>query len=134
MREKLAKLMYGRYGVDELSKAMLWVAMFCCIVSILFKNSFGTLLYYVAIVLLIIMYIRMFSRNIQKCYQQNIKYLEKKSYFVRKFKNEKAIFSQRRYYHFYRCPRCNQRIRIPRGKGRIEIRCPKCSETFIKKS
>ena len=76
----------------------------------------------------------MFSKNIQKRYQENNKYLSLKASFLRKFQREKEIFSQRRCYHFYRCPRCRQRIRIPRGKGRIEIRCPKCSQTFIKKS
>lgn len=134
LREKLAKLMYGRYGVDQLGRAMLIFALVLCVLSLFVPRRLSGIIYYISLILIILMYIRMFSKNIQKRYQENIKYLSLKASFLRKFQREKEIFSQRRFYHFYRCPRCRQRIRIPRGKGRIEIRCPKCSQTFIKKS
>ena len=134
LREKLAKLMYGRYGVDQLGRAMLIFALVLCVLSLFVPRRLSGIIYYISLILIILMYIRMFSKNIQKRYQENNKYLSLKASFLRKFQREKDIFSQRRFYHFYRCPRCRQRIRIPRGKGRIEIRCPKCSQTFIKKS
>ena len=134
LREKLAKLMYGRYGVDQLGRAMLIFALVLCELSLFVPRRLSGIIYYISLILIILMYIRMFSKNIQKRYQENNKYLSLKASFLRKFQREKEIFSQRRFYHFYRCPRCRQRIRIPRGKGRIEIRCPKCSQTFIKKS
>ena len=132
LREKLAKLMYGRYGVDQLGRAMLIFALVLCVLSLFVPRRLSGIIYYISLILIILMYIRMFSKNIQKRYQENNKYLSLKASFLRKFQREKEIFSQRRFYHFYRCPRCRQRIRIPRGKGRIEIRCPKCSQTFIK--
>lgn len=134
LREKLAKLMYGRYGVDQLGRAMLIFALVLCVLSLFVPRRLSGIIYYISLILIILMYIRMFSKNIQKRYQENNKYLSLKASFLRKFQREKEIFSQRKFYHFYRCPRCRQRIRIPRGKGRIEIRCPKCSQTFIKKS
>ena len=134
MREKLAKLMNGRYGVDQLGRSMLIFALVLCVLSLFVPRRLSGIIYYISLILIILMYIRMFSKNIQKRYQENNKYLSLKASFLRKFQREKEIFSQRRFYHFYRCPRCRQRIRIPRGKGRIEIRCPKCSQTFIKKS
>ena len=134
LREKLAKLMYGRYGVDQLGRAMLIFALVLCVLSLFVPRRLSGIIYYISLILIILMYIRMFSKNIQKRYQENNKYLSLKASFLRKFQREKEIFSQRRFFHFYRCPRCRQRIRIPRGKGRIEIRCPKCSQTFIKKS
>jgi DNA-directed RNA polymerase subunit RPC12/RpoP len=134
LREKLAKLMYGRYGVDQLGRSMLIFALVLCVLSLFVPRRLSGIIYYISLILIILMYIRMFSKNIQKRYQENNKYLSLKASFLRKFQREKEIFSQRRFYHFYRCPRCRQRIRIPRGKGRIEIRCPKCSQTFIKKS
>ena len=134
LREKLAKLMYGRYGVDQLGRAMLIFALVLCVLSLFVPRRLSGIIYYISLILIILMYIRMFSKNIQKRYQENNKYLSLKASFLRKFQREKEIFSQRRFYHFYRCPRCRQRSRSPRGKGRIEIRCPKCSQTFIKKS
>lgn len=134
MRDKLSRFMYGRYGVDQLGRALLTYALILCIISLFVPGLLSSILYCISIYLIVTMYYRMFSRNIQKRYQENIKYLNIKSSFQTKFHKEREILSQRQYYHFYRCPHCRQRIRIPRGKGRIEIRCPRCSHTFIKKS
>lgn len=138
MREKFIRFMYGRYGSDEFSRFLLQCTLVTCILSVILSlfglRSLSSICYWISIILIIYSYTRMFSRNIQKRYDENQKFLFKKMAFMKKFNSEKSIMKQRKEYHFYRCPSCNQRIRIPRGKGRIEIRCPKCSTTFIKKS
>ena len=79
-------------------------------------------------------YFRIFSRNVQKRYAENQAYLMK-TYKIRNwFQNQKNIWQQRKVYHIYTCPSCKQKIRIPKGKGKIEVKCPKCGTTFIKKS
>lgn len=79
-------------------------------------------------------YFRIFSKNITKRYAENQKYLAK-TYKLRSFfYKQKELMKQRKVYHIYKCPSCKQKIRIPRGKGKIEVRCPKCGTTFIKKS
>lgn len=138
MRDRFARFMYGRYGSDEFSKFLLQCTLVLCVLSVVLNllgiRTVASLCYWIAMIVIIYTYIRMFSRNIQKRYDENQKFLLKKMAFMRKFHSEKSIMSQRKYYHFYRCPSCRQRIRIPKGKGKIEIRCPKCNTTFIKKS
>lgn len=133
MREKLQRFMYGRYGVDRLSKAMIWAAFACCIVSMLLVGKLGTissLLYYGGLVLMIYSYVRVFSRNIQKRYAQNQAYER----WLAKLKKIPYNLKQLKTHHIYKCTSCGQKIRIPRGKGRIEITCPRCKNRFIKNS
>ena len=79
-------------------------------------------------------YFRMFSRNVYKRSSENQWYLNKTYKLRTAFYKQKNLMAQRKTHHIYKCPACRQKIRIPRGKGRIEIRCPKCSATFIKNS
>ena len=69
LREKLAKLMYGRYGVDQLGRAMLIFALVLCVLSLFVPRRLSGIIYYISLILIILMYIRMFSKNIQKRYQ-----------------------------------------------------------------
>ena len=133
-KEKLSKFMYGRYGVDQLSKFLLALTFVLCIISIFISGRAGSLLSTLILILIVLIYFRMFSRNIYKRASENEKFLRFTGKFRKKFNKEKEIAGQRKYYRFYRCPGCNQRIRVPKGRGKIQIRCPKCNEKFIRKS
>ena len=133
-KEKLSRFMYGRYGVDQLSKFMLAATFILCIISPFIRNRAGSFISMLILLMIIIVYFRMFSRNIYKRAAENDKYLKITSKLRGKINTEKKIASQRKYYRFYRCPGCGQRIRVPKGRGKIQIRCPKCNEKFIKKS
>lgn len=124
MKKKLEKFMIGRYGVDALTKFILYVAIGCMALAIIFRNG---VLNSLALILLLLGYFRMFSRNIQRRYNENVKYWNIRNQFLQFFKVKKK-------YHIYKCPSCKQKIRIPRGKGKIEITCPKCRTQFIKRS
>ena len=73
-------------------------------------------------------------QNISKRYAENQKYLKMTAGIRRKLASWKSQLAQRKIYHIYRCPGCKQKIRVPRGRGKIEIRCPKCNTRFVKKS
>ena len=135
MKEKFIRFMQGRYGVDQLSKFLLLLGLIAVVISSMFMNNVvGVIFYILGWALVVCCYFRVFSRNVQKRYAENQAFLAK-TYRVRSFfQRQKNIWQQRRIYHIYTCPTCKQKIRIPKGKGKIEVRCPKCGTTFIKKS
>lgn len=130
MREKLYRFMQGRYGSDQLNRFLMILVIICFVLSL-----FGARLFYlIGIALLIYAYFRMFSKNRYKRSAENSAYLRLEYKFRQKAAVLKRDMNQRKTHHIYKCPSCRQKIRIPRGKGKIEIRCPKCGQTFIKKS
>ena len=123
--------MYGRYGIDSLCRFTLIAGLVSMLLAGWTDSMLLSLLSWACIILT---YFRMFSRNIYKRSAENQWYLNKTYKLRSAFYRQKNLLIQRRTHHIYKCPSCRQKIRIPRGKGRIEIRCPKCSATFIKKS
>ena len=135
MKERIMRFMQGRYGVDTFCRFLLVAGLIVVFLSAFLGSSVvGMIFYLLGWVMIICCYFRMFSRNVSKRYAENQAFLAK-TYKIRSFfQKQKNIWNQRRVYHIYTCPNCRQKIRIPRGKGKIEIRCPKCGTTFIKKS
>ena len=131
MKEKFMRFMYGRYGVDTLGKYSLGAGLATMVLSIVFDSYTLSLLSWFFIILT---YFRMFSRNLYKRSNENQTFLNKTYKLRTWFGKQKNMMAQRKTHHIYRCPGCKQKIRVPRGKGRIEIRCPKCHTTFIKNS
>lgn len=130
MREKLYRFMQGRYGADQLNRFLMILVIVCLVFSL-----FGFRIFYVlGIALLFYSYFRIFSKNLYKRREENAAYLRWEYEWKQRFGSWKRTMQQRKTHHIYRCPSCKQKIRVPKGKGRIEIRCPKCSQTFIKKS
>lgn len=131
MKEKFMRFMYGRYGVDTLGKYSLGAGLATMVLSIVFDSYTLSLLSWFFIILT---YFRMFSRNLYKRSSENQTFLNKTYKLRTWFGKQKNMMAQRKTHHIYHCPGCKQKIRVPRGKGRIEIRCPKCHTTFIKNS
>ena len=131
MKERMQRFMAGRYGNDQLNQFIFIVAIISMVLEIITRQS---LFYTLTLVLLILAYVRVFSRNINKRYEENMKFLQKEDAILNKFRKQKYYVAQRRNFHIYTCPQCKQKIRIPKGKGKISITCPKCRTSFIKKS
>ena len=130
-RERMARFMYGRYGNDQLSRLYLCLAMGCFIVYVFTRFN---LIYLAGLLLMIYGLYRAFSKDISKMSAQNQKYLTWRYQRIAEFQNTKKHWAQRKEYCFFKCPSCRQKVRVPRGRGRIAITCPKCSTEFIKKS
>lgn len=130
MKEKIYRFMQGRYGNDGFNRFLMILALVLVVVSM-----FGVpFVYMLGVACMIYAYFRMFSRNIYKRRAENSVYMKYEYKVKQKLATWKRDMKQRKTHHIYRCPSCKQKIRIPRGRGKIEIRCPKCSQTFIKRS
>lgn len=135
-RNKLRNFMIGRYGPDQLNVALVITAL---IISIL-DGILGLrvlnfrILSAVSYVLLILAILRMMSKNIPARRRENDKFLkfwwpvkQKVRGFFERIKGSKN-------YRFFKCPGCHNTLRLPKGKGKIQITCPRCGERFIKKT
>lgn len=131
MRERMQGFMEGRYGTDQLSKLILWISLACLAVSMFTRLN---VFYILGLVLLIYTYYRMFSRNVAKRYAENQKYLNWRYGFAVRRNKRKVHWEQRKIYRFYKCPQCRQKVRVPKGKGKVAITCPKCRMEFVRKS
>lgn len=131
MKEKFYRFMQGRYGQDQFSKFLVGAAVACIILNLLIRNS---VLYWGAWILLIYGYFRIFSKNHQARYAENQRYLNATAKFRYWLDQQKKLANERKYHHIYTCPKCKQKIRIPKGKGKIMVRCPKCQHEFQKRS
>lgn len=135
MKEKMQRFMYGRYGADELGRVLSAVVLGCLVIS-MFASFLPVLsvFYWIGIALVIYSIFRMFSKNTSKRYAENQKFLNWRYQMAVKRNQRKTRFAQRKIYRFYKCPQCSQKVRVPRGKGKICITCPKCRTEFVKKS
>ena len=122
-KQGLRHFMMGRYGTDKLNMVMLGAGVLVSIVGMFLPFPLvKLLLMLVSYVLMFWALFRCFSRNTYKRYQENRKFLM----LLDRIKD--------RQHKYFTCPRCKQPVRVPKGKGKIAIKCPKCGEKFIKKS
>ena len=131
MKEKLRQFMIGRYGTDGLNQFLSIASLVLLLIAIVSRVQIFT---WLGIALLIFCYYRTFSRNISKRTEENYKFYTLKDRIDGKFRGLKNQWANRKLYHYYRCPKCRQKLRVPRGRGRIQISCPRCGTQFIKKS
>lgn len=123
--------MYGRYGVDQLNLAILVTAVVLSILNSIFSAIFhdSRTMHIIAGIVSLLVYglliyqtFRALSRNIQRRHREN-----------RRFLNFRNCLRDRDHRYFH-CPQCRQMVRVPKNRGKINIRCPKCGEKFIKKT
>lgn len=161
--QRFRQFMTGRYGSDNLSRFMLGLAFVCLILNLFLRSRtwvFSVLVW----ILLILVYLRMFSRNVQARYNENTRYLMLKEKIAGFFRGKRGgsgssssygsygsgsyggyqsggsstgtrtggRYRSDKEHRIFRCPKCSQRVRVPRGRGMIEITCPRCGSTFRK--
>ena len=117
------RFMMGRYGTDKLNIATLTAGVVVCFLGMFAPSALlGLIFTALSYGLMFLAIYRCFSRNTYQRYRENSRYLR----FLERLKD--------RQHRYFTCPRCRQPVRVPRGKGKIAITCPKCKEKFIKKT
>ena len=124
----MARFMYGRNGADQLGMATLVAGIALDIASMFAKADMARrILGVVTAVLLFVMLFRMFSRNLTKRRAENAWFLNKILYPIQRTFNGKKQRMQDKEHKYFTCPTCKTVCRVPKGKGKIVITCPKCS-------
>ena len=121
----LARLMAGRYGVDQLGRALLWIYLGLAIAALIFRP-----LYYVSLALMVWMMFRIFSKNIYKRQLENQKYLRLSGKVKGWFGLQKNKVRDRKTHRYRHCPYCKATLRLPNKKGKHTVCCPKCRKDF----
>ena len=131
----LGNLFVGRYGNDQLNTALMGGALVCWVLQI-FSSSRGldTLLHYVFVLAVGIYVFRALSRNLGKRQVENQRFLAKTAGLRHKWSTWQGKARQNKQYKIFKCPSCGQKLRVPRGKGTVQITCRQCSTTFEKKT
>lgn len=126
----LRRLMYGRYGGDQLSWFLLAVYVLLTLLSGL-PHLWA--LSWLALAVLVWSFFRMFSRNYNQRRAENARFLTLAGPALRWIKMRRTILRDREH-RYFRCPNCGQYLRVPRGMGRITINCRSCGVSFEEKS
>ncbi len=131
LKYRLAVFMQGRYGNDELSRAMSILSLILFFVSAVF--GFYPL-YILALILLVLCYVRMFSKNIYSRTSELNTYRKVKSKLINTFSFRKKMWKERKTHRYFKCNKCHALLRVPKGVGKIEITCKVCKAKMIKKA
>lgn len=130
-RAAVSRFMSGRYGSDQLNLTMVIGALIVTTIGSLTGVYFLTL---AADALLLLAIFRMFSKDRYRRAHENQVYLEKAQKVRRAATEWVNRVKNSRKYHYYTCPKCKQRLRVPRGVGNITITCKQCGTKFDKKA
>lgn len=127
----LNKFMIGRYGGDQLSAVLILLSLFMTLFGRLYNIP---LLSYTGYIPLGISVFRIFSKNISKRRMENYKFEIFMSPVYSWFKRVENRVKDSKTHKYLKCPNCKARLRLPKGKGKLMVTCPKCKEKFEKRT
>ena len=154
-RERMARFMSGRNGTDRFCRILSVASMVLMVISIILQYTTakiaGWIIFGLAVLVLGYSYFRMFSRNLPARDRENrwfcnLFHLDPGGYssyggnygnyggYTTSYSNEQKKFMDRKTHKIFKCPNCSQKIRVPRHKGKISIKCPTCRIEFVKKT
>lgn len=126
--------MYGRHGVDQLSLALMGAAIVLAIVQVFVHGPAYVVLSVLWFACFFLAAFRMFSRNNEKRWAENQKFVTAVKPLTIWFSGLRSRWRDRKSCRYFHCPNCKATLRVPRGRGKIQIKCPVCKTEFVKKT
>ncbi|MBR4051167.1 MAG: hypothetical protein IKK09_11770 [Clostridia bacterium] len=127
----LRRFMMGRYGPDELTAA---IVILGCVFT--FLSNFRPLrfMYFIGMLVMAVAIWRTLSKNIDARTRERM-------WFLRVIEKPKAEFKllsnkirDRKTHRYFKCKNCGASLRVPKGRGKISVTCPKCRVKTQKKT
>ena len=136
LRNGLSRFMYGRNGADQLGLCIIWTAILLDIVGMLTKKVplLSSIIGAVTTVMVLWALFRVFSRNLEKRRAENAAFLQKVWWPIKRRFNSGRQQRMDKEHKYFTCPNCKTVCRVPVGKGKIVITCPKCGREIRGKS
>mgnify|MGYP004447337515 FL=1 len=137
LREDIKEAMGRRCGLDELNNLIMLVGFLYVVAALFTKNKIFLL---VGAAFVILCYLRVFSKNVDKRKRENDFYMRYMGKVVLEARLLKLMIRMKcksildKEYVYFVCDACHQVIRVPKGKNKVNIRCPKCNHTFVKRT
>lgn len=133
LRDALYRFMYGRNGVDALSWAMVVCELVLALLASLLRiNALTAIVNVLTWVLWVLVLFRMFSRNLTKRRAENARFLSWWNPIAADLRGAKARRADKAH-KYVKCS-CGAWCRVPRGVGRVELKCPKCGKKHTVKT
>ena len=131
LKDGFRRFMVGRYGTDELNRFLSVLILAFVVLHMLVRSK---VFFWLEVICLVLVYVRMFSRDTGKRFRENQAYLRWRfngSEWGQKFL---LRLRERQKYKIFKCPQCSQKLRIPRGHGKVQIHCRSCGHDFMGRS
>lgn len=153
----MQNFMKGRYGVDDFSTALGAIGLVLALLGTIFSARFVSI---VALIVIVVALLRAFSKNFPARRRENEQFCtlmaripvigerfkgghggyrpnpssSRSTNFERTKRTAQKMWVNRKTTMYFKCKNCGQMLSVPRGKGRIRVKCPKCGNVMEKKS
>lgn len=119
--DKLNRILRGRYGMDELGKDLMIIGLLLYVMGGILRSG---LIFSLSVIVIIFTLYRMMSRQHWDRREENRRYTAYTKLWKLKYEN-------RKYSRIFMCKRCGRYIRVPKGKGKIQVTCTACGDKTI---
>lgn len=130
IRNAIQRFMYGRYGNDPLNLFLLGLYLVLYLIFVFVRLE---PLYWISFALLLVTLFRLLSRNMERRREENARFMRAAGPVISWLRLRRNMHRDKEHVYF-KCPSCGQRLRVPRGRGKITVTCRSCGASFQEKS